>query len=31
VAFRGGKKLMEAELVDAKYLDKVDEKIFAKP
>ncbi len=31
VAFRAGKKLMEAELVDAKYLDKVDETLFTKP
>jgi hypothetical protein len=31
VVFRAGKKLMEAELVDATYLDKVDETLFTKP
>jgi hypothetical protein len=31
VVFRGGKRLMEAELVDVKYLDKVDETLFTKP
>jgi hypothetical protein len=30
-AFRDGKKIMEAELTDAKYLDRVDEAEFAKP
>jgi hypothetical protein len=31
IAYRGGKKIMEAELVEVKYLDKVDESEFAKP
>jgi hypothetical protein len=31
VVFRAGKKLMDAELVDVKYLDKVDETLFTKP
>jgi hypothetical protein len=31
VAYRAGKKLMEVETVEVKYLDKVDEKIFTKP
>lgn len=30
-AYRGGKQIMEAELLDAKPLDKVDETEFAKP
>jgi hypothetical protein len=30
-AYRDGKKIMEAELTDAKYLDRVDEAEFAKP
>jgi hypothetical protein len=29
--FRDGKKMMEAELVDVKYLDKIDESEFTKP
>jgi hypothetical protein len=31
VVFRAGKKLMDADLVDVKYLDKVDETVFTKP
>jgi hypothetical protein len=31
VVFRGGKKLMDATLVEVKYLDKVDETLFTKP
>jgi hypothetical protein len=31
VAFRDGKKLMEAELLDVKYYDKIDEAEFSKP
>ena len=30
-AYRNGKKIMEAEIVDVKYLDKVDAAEFAKP
>jgi hypothetical protein len=30
-AFRDGKKVMEAELVEAKYLDKIDDAEFTKP
>jgi hypothetical protein len=31
VAFREGKKLMEAELLDVKYVDKIDDSEFTKP
>jgi hypothetical protein len=31
MVFREGKKLMEAELLDVKYLDKIEESEFAKP
>jgi len=30
-AYRNGKKVMEAEVTDVKYLDKVDDAEFAKP
>jgi len=30
-AYRGGRQIMEAELLEAKTLDKVDETEFAKP
>ena len=30
-AYRGGKKVMEAEVIEVKYLDKVDDAEFAKP
>jgi hypothetical protein len=30
-AYRGGKKIMEAELLDVQYLDKVDDAVFSKP
>ncbi len=30
-AYRNGKKIMEAEVLDVKYLDKVDEEVFTKP
>src|SRR5207253_9470400 len=31
VVFRQGKKILEAELVEVTYLDKVDETLFTKP
>ena len=30
-AYRGGKKIMEAEMTDVQYLDKVDDAEFTKP